>query len=456
MVIPGTCSIGIAAGMAALQLFYNPATGLWNSTEWWNAANALEATIDYSRITDSQTYTSNLFQTFEKHKLKQFQNPWFYDDEGWWALTWIKAYDLTGQPRYLQMAKTIFESLKTGWDDTCGGGIWWKKKERTYKNAITNELFLTVAARLHLRTGEAPYRDWAERSWQWIKASGMINTENLVNDGLDSACQNNRQHTWTYNQGVILGGLVDLHTITGDPALLQQAEAIADAALQSLAPQGILREVCEPDCGNDGPQFKGILMRNLAYLYQVVPKPAYKAFLTRNAEAIWSYRNPANQLGLIWAAPVDRPDAARQTSAMDALNAAIAVNTHVTYQAEDGQYFGVAASAKDGGFQGNGYVANWNRDGQAIAWTVEVACAGYYRVDFRYTAAKGAASRYLQVNGRRIIANQVFPATSSWTDWRTIGVPRVWLNAGKNLVFIGLHEVHGNHNALHLDAMTVH
>ena len=37
------------AGMAALQNFYNSSTGLFNTPAgWWQAANALETTIDYS------------------------------------------------------------------------------------------------------------------------------------------------------------------------------------------------------------------------------------------------------------------------------------------------------------------------------------------------------------------------------------------------------------------------
>ena len=39
----------------------------------------------------------------------------------------------------------------------------------------------------------------------------MINENLLVNDGLDPrTCTNNGAETWTYNQGVVLGGLVAL------------------------------------------------------------------------------------------------------------------------------------------------------------------------------------------------------------------------------------------------------
>ena len=51
-----------------------------------------------------------------------------------------------------------------GWDDACGGGLRWNTTSG-YKNAITSELFLTLAALLHQRTpGEqGGYLTWAQR-----------------------------------------------------------------------------------------------------------------------------------------------------------------------------------------------------------------------------------------------------------------------------------------------------
>ena len=73
--------------------------------------------------------------------------------------------------------------------------------------------------------------------------AGLIGPAGLVNDGLTADCTNNGGTTWTYNQGVIIGGLTALHDITGDGAYLGQAEAIAAAALRDLTvPPGILAE----------------------------------------------------------------------------------------------------------------------------------------------------------------------------------------------------------------------
>jgi predicted alpha-1,6-mannanase (GH76 family) len=318
-----------AAGIAALQRWYHPGTGLWESTGWWNAANALTAVIRYTRVTGDHSYREVLPATFTaaRRRHPDFINAYF-DDNQWWALAWVAAYDLTADERYLAAARTIFAAALGGWDATCGGGLWWNE-DRRYKNAITNELFLTLAALLHQRTpGDRLYLDWALREWEWLRGSGMIAPGGLVNDGLTAECANNQGTTWTYNQGVILGGLTALHQITGDQGYLRQAEVTADAALRALAgPRGILAEPSEPAGGDgDHTQFKGIFVRNLHELHGVAGRPAYRAFLLANADSVWdNARNPADEFGLRWAGPFDAADASRQSSAVEALIAAAAL-----------------------------------------------------------------------------------------------------------------------------------
>ncbi|HXU76211.1 MAG TPA: glycoside hydrolase family 76 protein, partial [Methylomirabilota bacterium] len=316
------------AAAVMLQQWYN-GNGLWDTTGWWNAANCIEAVENVIGQNNGRQYTDVLLNTFNRNSGGNFLNS-FYDDEGWWANAWIRAYDQTGNTDYLNMARTIFADLLTGWDTNafCGGGIWWSKA-RSYKNAIANELFLLTAIRLHQRTpgdvgAPGSYFYWATNEWAWFKASGMINGQNLINDGLNPSCLNNGQTTWTYNQGVILGALTDLYKSTGDTNYLTQATAIADATIATLIDgNGVLREPCESGgCGGDGPQFKGCFLRYFAYLYDVTRKPAYYNFLLKNAHAVWfNDRNVFNQLGLKWDGPFDSGDAARQSAAMMAVSA---------------------------------------------------------------------------------------------------------------------------------------
>lgn len=318
-------------GIEKLQTWYTESTGLWQTTGWWNAANSITVLLDYSRLSGSSQYLPTVENTFKVNSGGGFINN-YYDDEGWWALAWVAAYDRTRNKSYLTMAEQIFSNMTTGWDGTCGGGIWWSKK-RQYKNAIANELFLSVAAELAGRTTGAKqtiYLNWANKEWTWFSGSGMINSENLINDGLNSSCRNNGKAVWSYNQGVILGGLTELAKDTNNNSLLQRAQSIAQAAISNLTgANGILHDACEPNCSADGVQFKGIFVRNLAALNAAAPQKQYVTFLQKNAESIWENdRGPGYEFGLIWSGPYRPGNAATQTSAIDCLLAAYEAAGH--------------------------------------------------------------------------------------------------------------------------------
>jgi predicted alpha-1,6-mannanase (GH76 family) len=325
------------AAVVTLQQWYSQTSGVYaEPSGWWHTANAITVLGNYEQLTGSAAYDSVFANTFTAAQSQHanFVNS-YYDDDGWWALAWIEAYDVTGNTQYLDMAETIFATISGAWDSTCGGGVWWSTS-KTYKNAIANELFLSIAAKLANRTtgsARAGYLSWAQKEWSWFKASGMINAQNLVNDGLNSshpnACTSNGATTWTYNQGLILGGLVELNTAAKDPALLPQAQAIASAAIRNLVKNGILTEPGTLT-GGDAPQFKGIFMRNLMALYAAAPDPEYKAFADANAASILAHDRNGDesndwQFGGLWQGPFDSADATRQTSAIDALLAAAAM-----------------------------------------------------------------------------------------------------------------------------------
>jgi predicted alpha-1,6-mannanase (GH76 family) len=414
--IPGAGSIAAAALVAA---GYRDA--YQDMTTWWHSANAITALIDYMSVTKDYTYLWVIDNTFTLAPANAWQpnlgeiagwtavavaagaalgallcgppcavlggllgsllgsggsagisigrnymtnfygsDP-LYDDAGWWALAWIKAYDLTNEQKYLDMAAVIFQFMTGGWDDgTCNGGLWWQQNHKDskgnspYKNAIANELFLAVAAALCLRytrsgRPSSNFLYWAQdKEWPWFQRSGLINGSNLINDSLSTSnpgppCINDgSQDVWTYNQGVILGALCDLFDITGDKSLLEQAECIADAVIrnqvvtgghpsQSGVNHGILTEYNDnnpsyDEVGIDARQFKGIFIRNLAQLWaRGGHQERYRTFILRNAASALKFMNSSYQFGASWSAPVDTADFVRQSSAIDLLNAALLV-----------------------------------------------------------------------------------------------------------------------------------
>ncbi|OCL11865.1 glycoside hydrolase family 76 protein [Glonium stellatum] len=317
--------------------WYSASTGLWNGL-WWNSANAMTTIGNLGLIDSSFKSTAEqiISTTYSKApgrggtKAGGYINN-YYDDEGWWALGWITAYDLTGNRDYLNTAITIFDDMTTGWSTPCKGGIWWDKS-KTYISAISNELFLSVAAHLANRvpSQKANCISWAQAEWNWFSHSGVINSANTINDGINkTTCANNGGTVFTYNQGVVLGGLVELSAATGDSSYLTEATTIAHAAIKALTDSnGILTESGGIQEDNNLAQFKGIFMRNLAALQKAVPNQAFVTFLTKNADSIWTSDRDASTgfIGPHWQGPYAAATAPSQSSAIDCLVAAAAVS----------------------------------------------------------------------------------------------------------------------------------
>ncbi|KAJ5577982.1 CAZyme family GH76 [Penicillium hispanicum] len=345
----------------ALQKWYNATSGIWDTCGWWNGANCMTVIADLAAldpsVMETATYVFNNTyfvapaasnpnpgpevktsskRNFLPPRAKSAANAseWLdsaYDDDGWWALAWIAAYDVTQEPSYLKLAEGIFSGLTAAWGTRCGGGGLPWNPTSSYVNAITNELFLSVAAHLANRvpSKKSYYVNWAQKEWNWFAAQGFIASNNTINDGLLDNCQNNGQTVWSYNQGVVLGGLVELNRAAPNATYLESANKIAKAAIETLADSNmVIHDVCEPDdCEPDATQFKGIFIRNLQMLQSASPNDIYKKVINNCAASIWENdRNSQNQLSVDWAGPFHDPaDPSTHSSAMDALVAAIAV-----------------------------------------------------------------------------------------------------------------------------------
>lgn len=257
----------------------------------------------------------------------------FYDDEAWWAMGWIRAYDATGNTTYLKTAEAIFQDMTGGWGTKCSSsGMWWDKGH-TGINPIANVLFLETAAYLAGRvpSNKTYYLGWAENEWDYFQNSPMYSKQqHLVGHSLNTTTCEALPNTlpFTYTQGTLIQGLTELAAVTGNQSYLSEANLIAQAVIGSstYVKNGILVEpgVNQQDPGPNAAQFKGVFMRGMQRLIESSPSSNYSAFVQDNANSIWSNdRQGAGFLGASWVGPfTGTPNASIQSSAMDGLVAA--------------------------------------------------------------------------------------------------------------------------------------
>jgi hypothetical protein len=79
-----------------------------------------------------------------------------------------------------------------------------------YKNTASNGGLFHLGARLAMYTKNDSYALWAEKAYDWMAASPLLEPDGTVNDGtsmLTTPMCKDADHTqWTYNYGIMIAG----------------------------------------------------------------------------------------------------------------------------------------------------------------------------------------------------------------------------------------------------------
>jgi len=121
------------------------------------------------------------------------------------------------QPQWLALAQAVFNRQAGRWDDKhCGGGLRWQfnplNNGYMNKNTISNGCFFQLAARLARYTHNQTYADWADKAYNWMEGSPLINTQNWeVYDSIpfsEQECPSGPTGLvqWSYNVGTMIAG----------------------------------------------------------------------------------------------------------------------------------------------------------------------------------------------------------------------------------------------------------
>lgn len=259
--------------------------------------------------------------------------------EKWHGNIWV--------PAFAHRSRIFWNLARSGWDsELCGGGMVWNPRLEPYKNAITNQLLISASASMYLhfpgdwnhspffsnanitspdnfarptandvfRPLDPAFLRFALDGYDWLEASGMKNGRGLYIDGFhisgwndpkntNKRCDVRNEQVYTYNQGVILTGQLDLWKITGNRSYVMDGHDLIqdviwatgwDLAHQrpfdrgipyerdrygkdwrwtgkklprwhGLGRAGVMEEVCDSKgtCSQDAQTFKGIFFHHL-------------------------------------------------------------------------------------------------------------------------------------------------------------------------------------------------
>jgi len=255
-----------------------------------------------------------------RHSDLHYADSDFPEDTAWHAKQWI--------PNFAHRARIFYDLASDGWDTSlCGGGMIWSPYLKPYKNAITNQLYISASIKMYLyfpgddntspfmneehgsRTSELPpvkrhdsrYLEAAIEAYRWLSTSNMTNSDGLYVDGFhirgwqDSKdtgtgqCDVRNEKVYTYNQGVILSGLRGLWEATGIQSYLEDGHALirntisatgwstkdseARCSWAGIGRYGVLEEICDStgSCDQNGQTFKGIFFLHMAAFCAPLP-----------------------------------------------------------------------------------------------------------------------------------------------------------------------------------------
>ncbi|CAH0243253.1 MULTISPECIES: glycoside hydrolase family 76 protein [unclassified Arthrobacter] len=221
----------------------------------------------------------------------------YYDDMAWLALATLRLDKLaedsrkrTGRQRNAKVLQSLTLQFDSASTDDLGGGTFWSTK-RDFKNTPAT----APVALYYARTGN---RAKAQALLDWLDAKLYEPGQGLYRDGLRISGTGDvvlEETIYTYNQGPVLGALLEL----GGEANLGRAAALVAAVARSLthpAPLlGRTAAVLRCEGRGDGGLFTGILVRYLALAAVDERLPAETrataaALVNDTAEALWEGR----------------------------------------------------------------------------------------------------------------------------------------------------------------------
>lgn len=244
-------------------------------------------------MTNFVAYTGNTNKRFvsviknglrDLYSLEEAYGPYpSFDDMAWYGLAYARIHEVLNFDQFLQTSQDIFNwCWQMGWDTTgtCHGGFWFDTSMQS-KQTITNAQLLMLSAKLYRLTNNTDYKKKMIQIYEYIIKNELINTTSyMVSDGATDNCTAADEYFPTYNAGVLIGAMSEMYKVTNITSYLELGYKLANGMFENYCnADGILIEPCEPNCDDDALMYKGLFVRNLRYLIDVLTDSEKKEYL---------------------------------------------------------------------------------------------------------------------------------------------------------------------------------
>jgi predicted alpha-1,6-mannanase (GH76 family) len=232
------------------------------------------------------------------------------DDVLWMVIAWLRAYQITGNRRYLTVAKKNFDGVYArGWSSDLGGGLWWTT-DRTQKNVTTNCPAAIAACLLSGILHDPSYTTKAAALYGWVRSHLYDPATGIAQDNISIVQSGTGQSTvldpmvLSYNQGTFIGAADLLYAATGVRSYYDDALRTLTASRRALSAGGVMHS--ESPGGNvNGGGFKGIFSRWAVKFTRDHHITSFDPWFRLNAQTAWANRDARGLIGQNWARPTD-------------------------------------------------------------------------------------------------------------------------------------------------------
>jgi len=289
------------------QLYYRdsgkPANvgAIWTQAIYWDMAmNAYKRTKSAENLQQIEDIYQGCYRYYANYDWYNQPKVWFiYDDIMWWVISMARAYEITGDQKYLDHSISGFQRVwfgATGIDDGSydainGGMVWnWVKGDEGKMSCI-NYPTVIAAMTLFNITKDSAYLEKATKIYKWSHDNLFDNQKGRVADSRHGTSNDWSLHT--YNQATCIGAAVMLYKETNDQQYLNDAILTAEYTKNVMCDSnGILPY----ENGEEQGVYTAILAQYMIRLIEDGNKPDYLTWLRKNINTAWGNRDVARGL----------------------------------------------------------------------------------------------------------------------------------------------------------------